>query len=89
VENQLNRALAPANFSKLLVKFLQIFRLFCQVVPNFSLAVLGDFKGLRGQKNFSRRFQIFARQALENKTRAPVPMPRGNAGPLWRTEQSL
>jgi hypothetical protein len=38
-----------SSFAKLIVKFCQVFRLFCQVFPNISLVVFGDIKGLRGQ----------------------------------------
>ena len=42
------------NYSKLFVKFPPNFRLFCQVFPNISLAILWNYKGLR------RRNLLFA-----------------------------
>jgi hypothetical protein len=45
-------------FSKLFPNFLQIFGGFLQAFPNFSLVVLGDFRGLEGKKFGERPFRF-------------------------------
>jgi hypothetical protein len=66
---------------------------FCQVFPNFSLAVLGDIKGLRGEKsffssipNFLPRRNEFSPQGcgearLQVAGKARIPERRGRGKP--------
>jgi len=46
---------------KLSVKSCQVFRLFCQVFPNISFAVLGNINGLRGKNLLFDTISIFRR----------------------------
>ena len=76
---------------KLFVEFRQVFRLFCQVFPNISLAILGNINGLRGRNLLfdaipnilARARRIFAlrlrllRILVAVKARTPERLGRG------------